>query len=125
LLESFINHVKQERRKLSHDLQKAYDLMKLIQEGRNGPRYLDWVNTNCSDLIDWFHRMDSKGDGFRYTLDRNSQAQFPSSVFIDLPILRSMVKTFGLFMWQEHDELRAELDGEADSAEMEQRIYSW
>jgi hypothetical protein len=123
LLGSALDHIKQERRKLSHDLRKAYDLMTLIQVGRNGPEYVDWINSNCADLIAWFHRMDSKGDGFRYTLDRNSQAQFPASVLVDIPALRSMVKCFDLFMFQEHDDLRALL--EADNAEVEEQIYNW
>lgn len=117
--------VKAKREKLSHDLRKAYDVVRsIIGSVYNPPSdLLQHVDRSCLELVEWFQERDRRGDSFRYTLNVKAEAQFPKSFPVDLPWLRSRVKAFDLCMHEEHNALRALLD--PDAKDMNERIYQW
>lgn len=118
------NQIKSKRGMLLHDLQKSYDVVRLIISGLYvPPGLLDEVDLCSVELIEWFQKIDRKGDGFRYTLDRKSQAQFSKAFHVNLPWLRSKVKRFESFMYEEHENLRKLLDPNAD--DIDDRMYMW
>ena len=119
------DQVKAKRDKLSHDLRKAYDLVRSVIGSIYRPPTdpVQHVDDCCLELVEWFQERDRKGDSFRYTLNIKAEAQFPESFPVDLLWLRSRVKAFDQCMHDEHEALRALLDPEAD--DMHERIYQW
>ena len=120
------DQVKEKREKLSHDLGKAYDVVRsVVADVYNvtPTGAVQHVDDCCLALVEWFQERDRKGDSFRYTLNIKSEVQFPASFPVDLRWLRSCVKAFGVCMHDEHNALRAFLDPDAD--DMEDRIYQW